>query len=346
MLSPSIVLHYPSRWITPPHPARDMARRDVAAWLRDLGVVATPRAERVLDAMNVGAYGGAPFSFAGYDDLVTVMRALTLWIFHDDAIEGLGVESPRSIVEALRDAEGQPRSDNPYLRGWQDIGRRFGAKMSRSWLSRHAERFTEWLASVGDEARAVTEARRTGRSPSFEAYMELRAANIGALPVFCWIEYALGRELGAAMLNDPAVARAERLAAELIAFQNDIAGLDKDAEEGWLNAVISKAADDNVPIEEAIVRVAALHDTTARQLDALGEGLIERHGPDGRAWLRALTRIIAGFAAWHTSTVRYAATLPNGQRVSISVAAYEPASMRRAPMSTRLLRDAAPPSSA
>lgn len=331
MLSPSIVFHYPSRWITPPHPARDMARRDVAAWLRDLGVVASPRAERVFEAMNVGAYGGAPFSFTNDEELVTVMGALTLWIFHDDAMEGLGAESPRFILEALRGARGQPRSDNPYLRGWQDIGRRFGAKMSEAWLSRHAERFAQWLASVDDEARAVAEARRTGRPPSFEAYMALRAANIGALPVFSWIEYALGRELGAAMLEDPATAQAERLAAELIAFQNDIAGLDKDAEEGWLNAVLSKAADDNISIAEAIARIGALHDATARRLDAIGEGLIARHGDEGRAWFRALTTIVAGLAAWHAGTARYTATLPSGERLSISVAPNGPASMRRAP---------------
>src|SRR5262249_26839203 len=87
----SIVLHYPRGWLAPVNPAHERARRDTERWLRSLGVITDAGTTSVFDAMNVGWYGGAPFPDARYEELTTIMRFFTLWIFHDEVLEGLGV---------------------------------------------------------------------------------------------------------------------------------------------------------------------------------------------------------------------------------------------------------------
>lgn len=313
----SIVLAYPSDWLVPVNPAHEEARDDCQRWLRRLGVLSDRDAARAFDAMNVGWYGGAPFPSAGYRELTTITRFFTLWIFHDEVLEGLGASAPAALGAAVRgDLDAGPGA-SPYLRGWCVLGRRFRAAMSGAWLSRFSTRFVEWLASLDAEAGLVAGMGRSGRQPSFDAYMAVRSINIGVLPTTCWIEYAARRELPDAVLADPDLARAEGLASRIITFQNDAAGLDKDLRRGWPNAVLSIATESGRPLLDAFGAVVELHDGDVRRLAATCERLVERHGEPARDWTRGLCRMVAGLGRWQLHTPRYTATLPGGPTVRV-----------------------------
>jgi hypothetical protein len=316
----SIVLRYPADWLVAVHPAHEAARRDTESWLRALGVLEGEGAARTFAAMNVGWYGGAPFPDAPFERLTTITRFFTLWIFHDEVLEGLGASAPRVLGAAVR---GEPAAaeESGYLRGWRELGARFRAAMSDRWLSRFSERFVTWLGSLDAEARLAAEAQRSGRPPSFEAYMAVRTINIGVLPTTCWIEYAQGRELSPVISADPDLARAERLASRVITFQNDVAGLDKDARRGWPNAVLSLAADERAPLRAALDTAIRLHDIDVGDLAATCDRLARRHGEPARAWTSGLARLVAGLGRWHTATPRYSVTLPGGEAVRVTLGA-------------------------
>lgn len=310
----SIVLRYPSAWIVPVHRDHDLVRRDTQRWLRGLGLLDTPRAMRVFDAMDVGRYGGMPFAFAHHEALVSVTRFLTLWILHDDVLEGARVEGSRGLVEAIAAAPVASPARDRYMRGWQELGQRFRATMSDRWMQRHAERFERWIASVADEAVQAESLHETGVLPGFDAYMQVRTVNIGVAPTTCWIEHALGRELEAAVQDDPELATAERLAARIVTFQNDLAGLAKDLREAWPNAVRCLAAERRLSVAGAIQPAVELHDLDVAALAKACARLVSRHGEAARWWTEALTSMIGGFAQWHAGAERYAAAeAPSGR---------------------------------
>lgn len=306
MSSASIVLRYPSAWLVPAHRDHDVVRRDTQRWLRGLGLLDTPRALRVFDAMDVGRYGGLPFAFASHEALVTVTRFLTLWILHDDVLEGTRVEGSQGLFEAIAATSAPPETRDPFVRGWQELGQRFRATMSDRWMRRHADRFASWIASVAAEAEQAEPLHGAGVLPGFDAYMEVRTVNIGVAPTCCWIEHALGRELEPAVQGDPELAAAEQLAARIVTFQNDLAGLDKDLREAWPNAVRCLAAEQGRSVVAAIQPIVDLHDLDVAALARTCERLVARHGQAARGWTEALTWMIGGFAQWHAGAKRYA----------------------------------------
>ncbi|MFT3771373.1 MAG: terpene synthase family protein [Minicystis sp.] len=320
-----ITLRYPSDWLAPVHVAHEELRRDTEGFLRSLGVVADAGTERTLAALNVGWYGGAPFWFAPFDRAATITRFLSLWIFHDDVVEGLGAAPAEALGAAIR---GEPRrfpGGGPAFRGWWEIGQRFAAVMSERWLARHAARFAAWFHSVDTEAALVRRARTTGRQPPVEAYLAVRETNVGMYPTIGLIEYALGREMDERVFWDPDQATAEQLASRVVALQNDLLGFVKDETSDWTNAVRSAMEENGGSRAAAFDRMARLHDTYVEGLVAAGRRLCRRHGENARWWMTALGHVVAGLGRWQANTPRYreAATLPGGGRVEITVAARE-----------------------
>jgi hypothetical protein len=313
----AIVLRYPSAWLTPIHRDHEIVGRDTRRWLHGLGLLHGARAQRAFEAMDVGRYGGMPFSFASHEALVTATRFLTLWILHDDELEGAPVADLRVIADAVAAEPTATPSRAPHVRGWQELGLRFRATMSDRWMARHAQRFERWLESVSAEAEQARRARTTGELPSLARYLEVRTVNIGVGPTVCWIEHALGRELDPAVLDDPELARAEALAARIITFQNDLAGLGKDVLDQWPNAVRCLAAERAISVAAAIQPVVDLHVLDVLELGRACERLVMRHGPAVRWWTDALTWMVGGFAGWHASAERYGSIAFEGRRVVV-----------------------------
>lgn len=316
----SVSFAYPSDWLVPVHPAHAAAREDTERWLKGLGLLATPESARVFQAMNVGFYGGSPFATAPFEELCTITRFLTLWIFHDEVMEGLGADAPAILEEAVRGEPASRADVGPYVRGWRELGRGFRARMSSAWLSRFGARFAEWLSSVDAEA-GLAERAAAGQAPSLDEYMAVREVNIGVLPTACWLEYALGDELDDAAMADPDLSLALRMACRIVTFQNDAIGLDKDAERGWPNAVLSVAAERGCSLSAALGEIEAMHDRSVAELGGACERLSRRHGDPVSRWARDLCRMVAGFARWHLTTPRYAATAAGAEPVLVRLAA-------------------------
>ncbi len=271
-------------------------------WLRSIGVVDSEVTSQTLDSLAIGQYGGAPFCFSNVAELTVITRFLSLWIFHDDAMEGVGADPTSALEDALH---GVPCLEPPssIIRGWWEIGQATRERMSPSWHIRHVDRFVEWLRSVDTEARLLTDAHTYG-PPTMEVYTAWRAINIGVLPTVDLIEYAAGRELDDLVLADPDRIEAETAACHIVAIQNDLVGLKKDGGVAWIN-MIASAENEYGTLTKALEAIADRHDEWVMRLARAGARLVARHGNEAHFWVDGLTKMVAGFAFWHLTAPRY-----------------------------------------
>ncbi|MGW7005818.1 terpene synthase family protein, partial [Streptomyces sp. NPDC054933] len=299
-----VIVRYPEHWFAPVNPLQGAVEGDARAWFAKLHVVRGAKEERVFEAMSVGRYGGCPFPFAGWQELQTVTRALSLWIFWDDAIEGT-TTPPESVGKAIRGELKGFRKGSPYLRGWWEIGRRFRATMSEAWLREQEKRFDRWIDSVSKEAKVVSTSRRTGRQPPVAEYLALKAVIGGALPVTHWIEYAQRQELDPATRAHPARWDVEVLTASIIGVVNDLVGVTKDFAADWPNVVRSFADEQHCRTEEAFGLAVRLHDDLVHSLQDAEERLLkDADGPAARRWLDGIHHLCTGFAGGPASAPR------------------------------------------
>jgi hypothetical protein len=271
------------------------------AFLLEAGLLEEESTRAKLAKMDVAGYGGWPFGLADLPTLHTATAFLTLWILHDDLLEGVGEPEPETMVRAVR-GEG-PRPAQPFYGAWWDLGSRCRERLGRVAMERHGERFRGWLASLEVEAELVRR-QRCGDPASLAEYMEWRRINVGVLPTLDFIEMDLGRELPAEAWHDPRLPAAERLAAEIVALQNDLYGYAKDRRDLWPNAVCQLEAEAGFAAAEAMARLVRRHNRRVLELEKLGRALA-RSSDLLAAWWQRLAAMVAGFAAWHAEAARY-----------------------------------------
>lgn len=320
----SAVLRYPSAFYAARNPHAPAVARRVEAFLRRTGVIADNKGQRVFDRLDVAGYAGLPFPFAGREELSALSAFLTLWIFYDDIIEEQGEPHLLEIERAIRGDGSEPT--DPCHRAFWDLGRRFRAEMSHAWMDRHTARFIEWIRAVKDEGRLAQELRRTGRSPLAREFVPVRMVSVGALPVFCWIEYVTGIELPDALLADPRVRTIERCATEVIAAVNELTGWSKDQEARWPNLVDAVAAEERISTGRAFSRVAAKHNARVEEMCEAMNDLVREMALRSRIaeWIRAIGHITLGLARWHERAPRYRTShdLGGGEEARIEIQLY------------------------
>ncbi len=312
-----LTLEYPAAWQRPKNPLASAAAAFTHRFLERAGLLEDPAVAEKLVQMDVAGYGGWPFSQAGLFTLQTVTAFLTLWILHDDQLEGRGETDPESVVRAVR-GDG-PRPEQPFHGAWWELGQRSRLRRGAAATARHGERFRAWLSSLEVEAALVARERR-GDPCRFDEYMEWRRINVGVLPTLDFLELDLGAELPEILWRDPRVPVLERLAADIVALQNDLYGYRKDVRDGWPNAVRQVEAA-GLPADQAIEWVAARHNELVAELDRRGRALLrEEDGGRLANWWRRLSGLVAGFAFWHADAARYGgAFLAGGKRVRLEI---------------------------
>jgi hypothetical protein len=308
-----LTLEYPAAWRRPRNPMAPSAAHWTRAFLLEAGLLKDESTKANLAKMDVAGYGGWPFGVADLPTLQTATAFLTLWILHDDLLEGVGEPEPETMVRAVR-GEG-PRPAQPFYGAWWDLGRRCRERLGRVAMERHGERFRAWLASLEVEAELVRRQRR-GEPCSLAEYMEWRRINVGVLPTLDFLEMDLGQELPAQAWHDPRLPAVERMAAEIVALQNDLYGYAKDRRDGWPNAVCQLEAEAGIASAEAMARLVRRHNRRVAELERQGRELA-RGSALLNAWWQRLAAMVAGFAAWHAEAARYADSVAGAERLAI-----------------------------
>jgi len=235
---------------------------------------------------------------------------LSLWMFYDDAIEAADDHQAETIHDAIRALPEKFAGGDAYLRCWWELGQEYGRTMSRSWLDRHATRFSHWVASVQDERIAGTAFRALGTYPKTADHLARRRDTIGMTPNLDFLEYQMGWELPNEVLRDPLMQRVERCAAEAVAIMNDLFGFSKDRASRWSNLVSCWMSELDVSAADAFESAAELHNSRVQELARVELELLSKyaHIPELGDWFVGLHYVIYGFTKWHSRAPRYASS--------------------------------------
>lgn len=322
--SHQVSLLFPSCWLAPRNPFAPQVQSEAEAWFQSLGVIHDATTAARFRGMAVGEYGGLPFPLADRAGLTAATRFLSLWLFHDDLLEGLHDGRDEAILAALRGEPDEAPEGPPCLRGWWELGRTLQARMSPRWLDRLTERFAAWLLTLEAERRLAARSQQ-GRPPSAAEYLEVRLLNIGVFPTLLFVELTTGTPVPEAVAAHPAFQTIELLAAGLITIANDLYAFTKDREQGWPNLVASLAADQELPLSAAFDRAAALHRSWLTQLVCAEQQLLLAADDTlgMKRWLRGVHHVIGGLTRWHECASRYRPVqdLPDGSRVELVIGA-------------------------
>jgi hypothetical protein len=312
----AITLRYPRQWFTPVHPLAEQAEEQTRQWLAGLGLLDSAQAQAKFRHLGVARYGGWPLYNTDPEALVTITRFLTLWIYYDDMLEGLGEGREELAVSAIR-GDGDfvpPQGGSAHLKAWWQTALRYRQRMSAAWCAHMGELFKEWLGSVKAEAEQLRLLRTQQRHPNTRGYLECRRASIGVYPTLCLLEYAIGQALPTSMREHPAMRQLMRGAAEMVLVQNDMVSVAKDAKEQLLNLYFCLSQD--LGQAEAICReIERLHDHGLKSFLDGKKILLQEFAENSsegtllRKWITAAETMCHGFARWHVSNTRYAPRL-------------------------------------
>lgn len=325
-----VEFNVPASWAARVNPLASQVATDVEAWLRDVRVIRDEKGERIFRDLAVAEYAGWPCPSAGYEELWTIAGFFTLWIFHDDVLEGIGARSDEILARAVSGMLelDDPALNNPYVRGWSELGWRLERKMSKRWLSRHYRRFLDWSRAVGNEAETLRRFRQAGTVPQVDEYLELRRRTIGMRPTVGFVEYVLGEELPASVSKLPALSALVDLSADLVAIHNDLLAFSKDLDQRMVNlasCIMAKGFSG----ERAFRELARLHEQKVGDFEAVARSLLDavdrRHLPLVGKWITEVQHIIYGFARWHFIAARYSDVHPMEDGSIVRVLLREPA---------------------
>ncbi len=301
---------FPSSWAADVNPLALEVEAEVAFWLRERGIIKKHFNEKNFEKFAVAEYAGWPCPSLERDQLRVMAALLSLWLLHDDVLEGSGLPSVELLGLA---ASGQvelddPRLDNDYIRGWAELGLEIAEKMDPQWQQRQNGHFLDWARMVRAEAELVQRLRRTGERPTAESYLPMRNITIGMGPTIDLVEYCLGVKLPRRVLELPQVSAITNLAGALVAFPNELLGFSKDTSNRMLNLLDCLIASGRSQVE-AFQSIAALHDETVAAYIGHEEALLESAAKEDvslvEQWLHSIRHLIYGFGRWHFIAPRY-----------------------------------------
>lgn len=303
-------LFYPPHWFRERNALAQEAEYATLFWLRQHGVINNEQKERDFFEMGVADYAGRPFPLANAEGLEFMTKVLTLWLLYDDDVEGLAETEPGVLLDSVcgvRRAlgqEGAELQDSPVHRAWLDLGALCKERMSARWMARHRTRFAQWLRSLESEAELVRSLRTSGGSPDLNQYLAVRMITIGVVPTLDYVEFETGLELPESFHQSEACYEMVESVTLLVLLQNDIAGLNKDKKQGWINGALSASGPDGDELK-GLRSLVRLHDEAVNKMDRLDQQFRRHPCAAVRSWSEHLCLMVGGWSCWHLAAARY-----------------------------------------
>ena len=316
-------------------PVTEEIDQDAQRWMDRFGLFADARQREYFRSSHFGRFIG--FSVPdGRPGPLRTAAAYCGWVFaFDDAVsdESGGAPGPGDLADYLarlaRMLEA-PQAPAPIGDKWAaallDLRLaldRYGtpAQVHR-WVEQIRDYFTGlvWESAVregvtGSGSITASEGvtgSGSGELPGLNDYVMLWQKSSGILPALALMEIAQERLLTAEQLHDPRVRVLQDISVTLLGWSNDITSYNKEAFRerrfgfpASLNLVPVLAREYRIPMDEASVRAADLHDRAMHRLAGLGARLRGRGGPGLARYVGALEQLVRGGLEWQVTTDRY-----------------------------------------
>lgn len=302
------MLYCPFMTTSPPSEHADAVQRDTLAWLCEHRIVSGTTDPLFGSISTVGRLAAQTYLMAQRETLSVASDWTTLFFLVDDLSEKLGDDSVAIAAANSRYLSILSGSDDavvgPVDFGLRDVRNRIRALASERWLRRFIHRVEEWLNAHLWEARN----RATGTIPDVSTYVHMRQFSIGMYFEFLLSELTDGYELPPALVQHEVVMQLARHASNQIAWANDVMTIGKELRQGEIhNLVLSLCQHEHMGLQQAIDRVAAMHNDEVRQFQALA-GSCSRYGLTDAAvqcFIAALQNFMRGHIEWGYSAERY-----------------------------------------
>lgn len=269
--------YYMDRWELPelycPFPPlvnrnADTVEQRTIEWAAQQGLLTDPVVRKRLERVRVGWLIARTYPDTALDELQLLADWCTWLFLQDDQCDEKGIgKDPVQLAgihnRSLAVLKGAPthQKDRPLTFALTDLRRRLLERARPGWMAR----FLQTVADAFDAS--VWEAGNRARNsvPSVEQYLAKRPYTGGLYTLVEMVELTENLNLPFEIYDHPYIQKLTRRAVNAVCFSNDVISLAKELKQGdFHNLVVVLCHKDNISLQDAVYRVAALHDAEVR----------------------------------------------------------------------------------
>lgn len=281
------------------------------AWADQQGLLTDPHTRKRLERAQIGGLIARTHP-EGAGDVLQLLTDWYTWLFlQDDECDETELgRDPVALAElhnrflAVLKGERLRKTDRPLTRALHDIRARLGNRVHSHWM----ERFLRSVQATFDACVWEAENRASGTVPSVEEYLAKRPYTGGLNTLVDMVEVTDHLNLPFSVYDHPYMQALTRHAVNAICFANDVLSVQKELEQNDVHNLVVILHHHELSFQEAINRVAALHNAEVRafiareqttpSFSARNDLGIQKYITILKAWMR-------GNLDWSAMTGRY-----------------------------------------
>ena len=291
----------------------DLVQEETARWASSFGLLPDERSRQQFRATAAGRLATGLHPFAGREDLRLISDFYAWMFLQDDRRDESGVgrrpgslsDDDRRSIEVLEGNNPEPH-DGPSVHALGDLRDRLSLRApGPAWVRRFVRGVEKYFdASLWEAAN-----RARGIVPDPQDYARMRPLTAGLGVDDELIELTGEARLFGGAREHPAVRRLTLSSHNAVCWANDVVSLEKElAHDDVHNLVVVLARAEGLGLQDALNRVAGIHDEEVRNfvrlsshLPSFGEAVDEQL----KRYVAVLRARIRGNLDWSRESARY-----------------------------------------
>jgi len=263
------------------HPDSEAIQEHTDQWIMDFGLIDSVEMLDKYKKQKFGSMIAMSYPYGEYVDLAAWCDLNTLLFIVDDNLDEKEIITDKkafsNFVDGLLDVVERGRrctikKDGPVLAALDDFWQRMQLRSSAVWKEKFIQGIKDTFEGGMWQFRHVV----NNQLPDMQEYISIRqylgAANLATES----LEVTGKVQLEEVVYNSPSVRKLTEIARNTVCFANDLFSLGKEMAQGAgiaseFNLVSIIKRKHNLSIEDAIMEVAAIHDTQVKEFISIAE---------------------------------------------------------------------------
>lgn len=312
-------LKYPAAWFPESDRLtledRTRLKNETIQFIFDCGIYASQWATR-LEAVNIEQYVGLTcYSFFLFEKNLVYAKYISAWIvWDDDVVEKITDPNDPHLTKILQVFRADRKtltevSQDPYIEMYRRIMLDLLQFEPNSVLLDYFfQSKKNWIDLAVQECRFKS---GLGKTMSSEEYLQCRSETVG-IKIMMIIMAILGQiQLTNSFFMENEYPEITELFSHLVLFQNELASMEKDAQQNYPNLVNLIAQEQNISVQEVIESIIERHDHCVIKVEKLLEKWSKEpyiQCPDVQSVVQLckwFCMTVVGFGFYHAKAPRY-----------------------------------------